>query len=100
MAKPSVVAEGPRTIHLAHSPDADDAFMFWALAAGKIDTGGPRSAHEPGDIESPNRRALQGGVEAPAVPPHAQPTPPRPAPRPAPAGPLPRAPPRPARGPA
>src|SRR5881296_550603 len=28
-----------RTIRLAHSPDADDAFMFWALAAGKIDTG-------------------------------------------------------------
>src|SRR6266550_2685644 len=54
MAKPSVVAEGPRTIHLAHSPDADDAFMFWALAAGRIDTGDRRYVHELGDIESLN----------------------------------------------
>ena len=28
------------TIHVAHSPDSDDAFMFYALAAGKIDTEG------------------------------------------------------------
>ena len=34
-----MAAKGPQTIHLAHSPDADDAFMFWALAAGRIDTG-------------------------------------------------------------
>src|SRR5256884_3094025 len=64
-----------RTIPLAHSPDADDAFMFWALAAGKIDTGGRRHAHEPGDIESFNPRALQGELEvtAGAPPPHAFP---------------------------
>ena len=31
-----------RTIHVAHSPDADDAFMFWAMAAGKIDIEGHR----------------------------------------------------------
>ena len=30
-----------KTIHVAHSPDSDDAFMFYALAEGKIDTGGP-----------------------------------------------------------
>jgi len=29
----------PRTIRVAHSPDSDDAFMFYALAEGKIDTG-------------------------------------------------------------
>jgi len=29
-------------IHVAHSPDADDAFMFWAMAEGKIDTQGRR----------------------------------------------------------
>src|SRR5216110_2340004 len=71
MAKPSVVAEASRTIHLAHSPDADDAFMFWALAAGKIDTGGRRYVHELGDIESLNRRALQGELEVTAVSLHA-----------------------------
>src|SRR6266571_2531728 len=51
-----VAAKGPQTIHLAHSPDADDAFMFWALAAGRIDTGERRYVHELGDIESLNRR--------------------------------------------
>src|SRR4030081_1968718 len=71
MAKPSVVAEGPRTIHLAHSPDADDAFMFWALAAGRIDTGERRYVHELGDIESLNRRALAGELEVTAVSLHA-----------------------------
>ena len=48
-----------RTIHIAHSPDSDDAFMFYALAAGKIDTGGLRYEHELSDIESLNRRALK-----------------------------------------
>jgi len=45
------VADRQHTIHLAHSPDADDAFMFWALAAGRIDTGDRRYVHELGDIE-------------------------------------------------
>src|SRR6266705_2782740 len=60
-----------RTIHLAHSPDADDAFMFWALATGKIDTGSRRYVHELGDIESLNRRALRGELEVTAVSLHA-----------------------------
>src|SRR5437879_11513311 len=60
-----------RTIHVAHSPDADDAFMFWAMAAGKIDTGGRRYVHELGDIESLNRRALAGELEVSAVSLHA-----------------------------
>src|SRR5207249_5976373 len=66
-----VVVKAPHTIHLAHSPDADDAFMFWALAAGKIDTGGRRYVHELGDIESLNRRALRGELEVTAVSLHA-----------------------------
>jgi 1,4-dihydroxy-6-naphthoate synthase len=65
------VAERPRTIHLAHSPDADDAFMFWALAAGRINTGDRRYEHELGDIESLNRRALAGELEVTAVSLHA-----------------------------
>ena len=40
-----------KTIHVAHSPDSDDAFMFYALAEGKIDTGGLRYVHELQDIE-------------------------------------------------
>jgi len=66
-----VAADGRRTIHLAHSPDADDAFMFWALAAGRIDTGDRRYEHELGDIESLNRRALAGELEVTAVSLHA-----------------------------
>ena len=61
----------PPVIRLAHSPDADDAFMFWAMAAGRIDTGGRRYVHELGDIESLNRRALSGELEVTAVSFHA-----------------------------
>ena len=58
-------------IRIAHSPDADDAFMFWAMAAGKIDTGDRRYVHELGDIETLNRRALAGELEVTAVSLHA-----------------------------
>jgi 1,4-dihydroxy-6-naphthoate synthase len=66
-----VTATVSRTIHVAHSPDADDAFMFWAMAERKIDTGGRRYVHELGDIESLNRRALAGELEVTAVSLHA-----------------------------
>ena len=66
-----MVVERERTIRLAHSPDADDAFMFWALAAGRIDTPGRRYVHELGDIESLNRRALAGELDVTAVSLHA-----------------------------
>jgi 1,4-dihydroxy-6-naphthoate synthase len=58
-------------IRVAHSPDPDDAFMFWALAKGRIDTGDRRYIHELGDIESLNRRALKGELEVTAVSLHA-----------------------------
>ncbi|MGH7701731.1 MAG: menaquinone biosynthesis family protein [Gemmatimonadales bacterium] len=61
----------PRIIHVAHSPDSDDAFMFYALAEGKIDTGDLRYVHELSDIESLNRRALKGELEVTAVSIHA-----------------------------
>jgi len=61
----------PRIIHVAHSPDSDDAFMFYALAEGKIDTGDLRYVHELSDIESLNRRALEGQLEVTAVSIHA-----------------------------
>jgi 1,4-dihydroxy-6-naphthoate synthase len=61
----------PRVIHVAHSPDADDAFMFWALATGKVNTAERRYRHELADIESLNRRALTGELEVTAVSFHA-----------------------------
>jgi len=60
-----------RTIHVAHSPDSDDAFMFFALTEGKIDTGDRRYVHELSDIESLNARALRGELEVSAVSIHA-----------------------------
>jgi len=60
-----------RTIHVAHSPDSDDAFMFYALAEGKLDTGALHYVHELGDIESLNQRALSGELEVSAVSIHA-----------------------------
>lgn len=60
-----------RTIHVAHSPDSDDAFMFYALAEGKIDTEGLKYEHELQDIESLNQRALEGELEVTAVSIHA-----------------------------
>ena len=60
-----------KTIHVAHSPDSDDAFMFYALAAGKIDTDGLTYIHELQDIESLNQRAMRGELEVTAVSIHA-----------------------------
>jgi 1,4-dihydroxy-6-naphthoate synthase len=58
-------------IRVGHSPDADDAFMFYALARGKIDTGRYAFQHELVDIESLNRRAFQGELELTALSLHA-----------------------------
>ena len=61
----------PRTIHVAHSPDSDDAFMFYALAEDKIDTGDLRYVHELADIETLNHRARRKELEVTAVSIHA-----------------------------
>jgi 1,4-dihydroxy-6-naphthoate synthase len=58
-------------IHVAHSPDSDDAFMFYALAEGLIDTDGIQYAHELQDIETLNQRAMRGELEVTAVSIHA-----------------------------
>src|SRR5213079_424291 len=60
-----------RVITVGHSPDPDDAFMFYALAHDKIDTGGLTFRHELQDIETLNRRALKGELEVSAVSIHA-----------------------------
>ena len=54
-------------IRVGHSPDPDDAFMFYALAKDKIDTGEYRFEHELVDIETLNRRAFDADLELTAV---------------------------------
>ncbi|MEP6471810.1 MAG: MqnA/MqnD/SBP family protein, partial [Acidobacteriota bacterium] len=53
-------------ITLAHSPDSDDAFMFFGLARGAVDTEGLSFSHELSDIESLNRRAMAGELDVTA----------------------------------
>ena len=60
-----------RLIRVGHSPDPDDAFMFYALAHDKIPTGDLEFRHQLEDIETLNRRALQGELEVSAVSLHA-----------------------------
>ncbi len=59
------------TITVAHSPDSDDAFMFYALAEGRVETEGLSFVHELSDIESLNRRAMAGELAVTAVSFHA-----------------------------
>ena len=61
----------PQIINVGHSPDPDDAFMFYALAHEKLDTGNLRFRHELQDIETLNRRALRGELEVTAISIHA-----------------------------
>jgi 1,4-dihydroxy-6-naphthoate synthase len=65
------VNEPPLRIRVGHSPDADDAFMFYALAKNRIDTGRYRFEHQLVDIETLNRRAFAAELELTAVSVHA-----------------------------
>ena len=60
-----------RQITVAHSPDSDDAFMFYALATNKIKTGDLKFNHVLSDIETLNKKALEGEYEVTAVSFHA-----------------------------
>jgi len=64
-------SEGLTTIRVGHSPDSDDAFMFYALTHDRLDTGGLRFVHQLEDIETLNRRATRGELEVSAVSIHA-----------------------------
>ncbi|HSA93578.1 MAG TPA: MqnA/MqnD/SBP family protein [Terriglobales bacterium] len=68
-AKPA----GVREITVAHSPDSDDAFMFYALATNKLETPGLRFQHTLCDIETLNRKALEGFYDVTAISFHAYP---------------------------
>lgn len=60
-----------RQITIAHSPDSDDAFMFYALATNKLQTGNLKFRHVLNDIETLNQKALSGEYEITAVSFHA-----------------------------
>ncbi len=64
-------SDGLTTIRVGHSPDSDDAFMFYALTHDRLDTGGLRFVHQLEDIETLNRRATRGELEVSAVSIHA-----------------------------
>jgi 1,4-dihydroxy-6-naphthoate synthase len=61
----------PREITIGHSPDPDDAFMFYALTHGKLDTGGLAVKHFISDIETLNHKAVEGELEVTALSVHA-----------------------------
>jgi len=65
------VSQEKQLIRVGHSPDPDDAFMFYALAKGKLPTGRFRFEHELIDIETLNRRAFSADLELTAVSLHA-----------------------------
>ncbi len=60
-----------RTISVAHSPDSDDAFMFYALATNKLDTGHLRFTHVLKDIQTLNEEATRGRYDVTAISFHA-----------------------------
>lgn len=63
----------PITLRLGHSPDPDDAFMFYGLARDKFPTGPYRFEHVLQDIQTLNQRAMKGELEITAISIHAYP---------------------------
>jgi 1,4-dihydroxy-6-naphthoate synthase len=62
-----------RTLTLAHSPDSDDAFMFWALARGHIGIKGIEFEHSLSDIQTLNQAALESRYDITAISLHTYP---------------------------
>jgi 1,4-dihydroxy-6-naphthoate synthase len=56
----SLTAVSTREITIAHSPDSDDAFMFYGLATNKVQVPGLRFTHTLSDIQSLNQKAMEG----------------------------------------
>jgi 1,4-dihydroxy-6-naphthoate synthase len=69
----SSVSAPVREITVAHSPDSDDAFMFYGLATNKVRTPGLKFTHTLCDIETLNRRAMDGHYDVSAISFHAYP---------------------------
>lgn len=70
---PTIATMTPTTLKLGHSPDPDDAFMFYALARELIPTGRWRFDHVLQDIQTLNQRAMRGELEITAISIHAYP---------------------------
>lgn len=66
-----MIQQETRTITVAHSPDSDDAFMFYALATNKLDTGELRFTHVLKDIQTLNESAQRGEYDVTAISFHA-----------------------------
>src|SRR5882762_3896038 len=62
-----------REISVAHSPDSDDAFMFYGLATNKVRAPGLKFTHTLTDIETLNRKAMEGFYDVSAISFHAYP---------------------------
>jgi 5,8-dihydroxy-2-naphthoate synthase len=62
-----MTAQAPTTVRIAHSPDSDDAFMFYALTQGLLDTAGLEIRHVLQDIETLNQAAFDGTYEITAL---------------------------------
>jgi 1,4-dihydroxy-6-naphthoate synthase len=72
MASSSLISQ-VREISIAHSPDSDDAFMFYGLATNKVRVNGMKFTHTLTDIETLNRKAMQGVYDVSAISFHAYP---------------------------
>jgi 1,4-dihydroxy-6-naphthoate synthase len=71
IASKAITGDGPNVFTLGHSPDPDDAFMFYAMAENKIDLRGYRFEHRLEDIQTLNERALRGELHISAISIHA-----------------------------
>ncbi len=69
----SSVSASVREISVAHSPDSDDAFMFYGLATNKVRVPGLKFSHTLTDIETLNRKAMEGFYDVSAISFHAYP---------------------------
>jgi 1,4-dihydroxy-6-naphthoate synthase len=72
-SRPFLEADSVREITVAHSPDSDDAFMFYGLATNKLRVPGLRFTHTLCDIETLNRQAQEGVYDVTAISFHAYP---------------------------
>ena len=72
-ARASIETDSVREITVAHSPDSDDAFMFYGLATNKLRVPGLRFTHTLCDIETLNRKAQEGVYDVTAISFHAYP---------------------------
>ncbi len=70
---PSSTVSAVREISVAHSPDSDDAFMFYGLATNKVRVPGLKFNHTLTDIETLNRKAMEGFYDVSAISFHAYP---------------------------